>query len=324
MKRKISNGDRGISGQAQPTSPISMGYFLAVVATVIWAGNFIVARAFNDDILPVGLAFWRWAIAVVTLTPFAVRVTLEDWKLVQKHLLYLVVSALSGVTVFNTLIYIAGHTTQAINLALIAASSPIFIVLMSRLFYGELISLTRATGIMVVVFGVVLLIAGGSLERLLSISFAIGDLYMLLAAIIFAGYTMLVKRKPPAMRMKTFALCTFSLGLLLLAPFYALECWIYNPVVFNPSLMLALLYVGILSSVVAFLAWNKAITLIGPSRTALIYYLIPVFSGIAAWLLLGEAIALVHIFSMLLIVFGIIITNRTELGVAERRSRKKE
>ncbi|NET57929.1 MAG: DMT family transporter [Symploca sp. SIO2E6] len=287
-----------------------MGYFFAVVATVIWAGNFIVARAFNEDILPVGLAFWRWAIAVVTLTPLAVRVTVEDWKLVQKHLLYLVVSALSGVSVFNTLLYIAGHTTQAMNLALISASSPIFIVLISRLFYGELISLTHATGIMVVVFGVVLLITGGSLERLLSISFAIGDLYMLLAAIIFAGYTMLVKLKPPAMRMKTFTLCTFSLGLLFLAPFYALECWIYHPVVFNPSLILALLYVGILSSVVAFLAWNKAITLIGPSRTALIYYLIPVFSGIAAWLLLGEAITLVHIFSMLLIIFGIIITNR--------------
>jgi drug/metabolite transporter (DMT)-like permease len=324
MKRKILNGIGGILSQAQPKSLVSMGYFWALVATVIWAGNFIVARSFNQDILPVGLAFWRWTIAVVTLTPFAVRVTVEDWKLVQKHLRYLAVSALSGVTVFNTLIYIAGHTTQAMNLALIATSSPIFIVLMSRLFYGELISLRRATGIMIVVFGFVLLITGGSLQKLLSISFAIGDLYMLLAAIIFAGYTMLVKRKPPNLRMATFALCTFSLGLLFLTPFYALECWIYHPVVFNPSVMLALLYVGIFSSVVAFLAWNKAIILIGPSRAALMYYLVPVFSGIAAWLFLGEAITLVHIFSMLLIVFGIIITNRTESGVAEIRSRKKE
>ncbi len=324
MKRKILNGIGGILSQAQPKSLVSMGYFWALVATIIWAGNFIVARSFNQDILPVGLAFWRWTIAVVTLAPFAVRVTVEDWKLVQKHLPYLAVSALSGVTIFNTLIYIAGHTTQAMNLALIATSSPIFIVLMSRLFYGELISLRRATGIMIVMFGFVLLIAGGSLQKLLSISFAIGDLYMLLAAIIFAGYTMLVKRKPPNLRMATFALCTFSLGLLFLTPFYALECWIYHPVVFNPSVMLALLYVGIFSSVVAFLAWNKAIILIGPSRAALMYYLVPVFSGIAAWLFLGEAIALVHIFSMLLIVFGIIISNRTESGVAEIRNRKKE
>lgn len=289
---------------------ISTGYFLAVIATVIWAGNFIVARALNQDILPVSLAFWRWAIAVATLAPFALRSTVEDWKLVQKYLPYLTVSALLGVTVFNTLIYIAGHTTQALNMALISTSSPIFIVLMSRLFYGETISLTRAAGMMVVVSGVLMLIAGGSLERLLSMSFAIGDLYMLLAAIVFAGYTMLVKRKPPNLRMTTFTLCTFSLGLLFLSPFYALESLIYHPVVFNVPIALALLYVGVLSSVVAFLAWNGAIALIGPSRTGLIYYLIPVFSGIAAWLFLGEAISLVHIFSTLAIICGIIMTNR--------------
>ncbi|MEG4519883.1 MULTISPECIES: DMT family transporter [unclassified Microcoleus] len=290
----------------------SIGYFFAVVATIIWAGNFIVARALNQDILPIGLAFWRWAIAVATLAPFTVRAAVYDWKLIKKYLPYLTVSALLGVTAFNTLIYVAGHTTLAVNMALIAASSPVFIVLMSRLFYGELISLTRATGMAIAVSGVVLLIAGGSLEKLLSISFAIGDLYMLLASIIFAAYTMLVKRKPPKLRMTTFTLCTFSLGLLFLSPFYALECWIYHPVVLNPSIALALLYVGVLSSVVAFLAWNQAIALIGPNRTGLIYYLIPVFSGISAWLFLGEAISLVHIFSTLAIVSGIIITNRTE------------
>lgn len=299
---------------------VSIGYVLAVVATAIWAGNFIVARALNQDVLPIGLAFWRWTIAVATLAPFTVRAAVADWKLIQKSLPYLTVSALLGVTTFNTLIYVAGHTTLAVNMALIASCSPVFIVLMSRLFYGETISLTRAAGIAIAVSGVVLLIAGGSLERLLSISFAIGDLYMLLASIIFAGYTMLVKRKPPNLRMTTFTLCTFSLGLLFLSPFYALECWIYHPVAFNPSIALALLYVGVLSSVVAFLAWNQAIALIGPNRTALIYYLIPVFSGIAAWLFLGEAISLVHIFSTLAIVCGIIITNRTKSSLVGIRN----
>ncbi len=311
MKRKTSNLDRVILGETQPNSLVPMGYLLAVFATIIWSGNFIIARAFNQDILPVSLAFWRWFIAVITLLPFALRVTVKDWKIVTKNLPYLAISAFLGVTVFNTLIYMAGHTTQAINLSLIAASSPIFILLMSRLFYGEHISLTRGMGIIVVLIGVLLLITGGSLDRLLRISFTIGDLYMLFAAIIFAGYTMLVKRKPPAMRMITFNLCTFSLGLLFLTPFYGWECWIYHPVVFNFSIMLALLYVGIFSSVIAFLAWNKAISIIGPARTALIYYLIPVFSSLAAWLILDEVISFVHIFSMFLIVFGIIITNRT-------------
>lgn len=74
MKRKSSKGD-SISAEVQPMSLVAMGYFLAVIATVIWAGNFIIARAFNEDILRVDLAFWRWAIAVVSLTPFALGVT---------------------------------------------------------------------------------------------------------------------------------------------------------------------------------------------------------------------------------------------------------
>jgi drug/metabolite transporter (DMT)-like permease len=312
-----------MSGEAQFNSLIPMGYFLAVTATVIWGGNFFIARAFNDDIPPVGLAFWRWTIAIITVAPFALRSTIAEWKLVQKNLPYLAVSALSGVTAVNTLIYIAGHTTQAINLSLIAAASPVFVVLMSRIFYGDRISLTRAAGIAVVLVGVVLLVARGSLERLLSISFAIGDLYMLLAAIIFASYTMLVKQKPAAMNMKTFILCIFSLGWLFLTPFYLLESSIDRPVVFTPAIAIALLYIGIPASVMAFFAWNQAIVLIGPSRAALIYYLIPVFSGIAAWIFLGEAIELLHIFSMLLIVCGILITNRSESGIVESSSKQK-
>ncbi|KAF3884438.1 MULTISPECIES: DMT family transporter [Nostocales] len=99
-------------GQAEPKSLAFTGYFLAVVATVIWAGNFIVGRVFYMDILPVALAFWRWTIAVVTLMPFAMRTTIDHWKLVKKHLPYLSVSALLGVTAFNTSIYIAGYTSN--------------------------------------------------------------------------------------------------------------------------------------------------------------------------------------------------------------------
>ncbi|MEM9214161.1 MAG: DMT family transporter [Cyanobacteria bacterium P01_F01_bin.150] len=310
MEQKILKVSKQMQSQV-PLKSLLIGYLLAIVTTLIWAGNFIIARALHESILPVGLAFWRWTIATVSLGPFAIWTTIKDWKSLQINLPYLSISALLGVTVFNTLIYMAGHTSQAINLALIAAASPIFVVIMSRLFYNEAFSVKQTRGILIVLVGVVLLITEGSLGNLLSASFAIGDLYMLAAALIFAIYTMLVKRKPRAIRMITFTFSTFCLGLLFLAPFYALECLIYHPVNFNASIILALIYVGVLSSVVAFLAWNKAIDLIGPSRTALTYYLIPIFSGIFAWIFLGEAIVPVHIFSMFLIVIGIITTNQT-------------
>lgn len=285
------------------------GYCLAVAATALWAGNFIVARAFNQDIPPISIAFWRWTIAAIALAPFALPGTIKDWKLVKKHLPYLAVTALLGVTAFNTLIYVASHTTQAINMSLIATASPIFMVIMSRIFYGERITWKKTAGIAIAMSGVLLLISGGSLENLLHIDLRVGDLYMLLAAIVFASYSILVKGKPPAMSTTTFSMSIFSIGLLWLAPLYGWELVSSQEVVFHRSLVLGLLYVGIFSSVVGYIAWNQAIVLIGPARTALIYYLIPVFSGIEAWLLLGEPITLVHIFSMLSIVSGIILTH---------------
>jgi len=85
--------------------------------------------------------------AAITLAPFALPGTIKDWKLVKKHLPYLAGTALLGGTASNTLIYIASHTTQAINMALIATASPIFMVIMSRIFYGERITWKKAAGI---------------------------------------------------------------------------------------------------------------------------------------------------------------------------------
>ncbi|MBD2579047.1 DMT family transporter [Oscillatoria sp. FACHB-1406] len=286
-----------------------MGYIYAIAATLIWAGNFVIARGLNSAIPPISLAFFRWSIAFLALLPFALPSLLEDRKLFRKHFAYLSVTALLGITNVNTLIYIAGRTTQAVNMALIATSSPIFIVIFSRWFYGEKISLRRGLGLAIAVSGVILLVSGGSWEKLASISFAEGDVYMLLASVVFAGYTMLLKRKPSEMRLATFHLFTFGLGWIFLLPFYAIEISSSPPVNFNFTLSLALLYIGILASVVAFVAWNKAIILAGATRAALIYYLIPVFSGFAAWLILGEPIAPVHFLSTIAILTGIILTN---------------
>lgn len=288
-----------------------MGYIYAIAATLIWAGNFVIARGLNSAIPPISLAFFRWSIAFLVLLPFALPSLLEDRKLFKKHLFYLSVSALLGISNVNTLIYIAGRTTQAINMALIATSSPIFIVLFSCWFYGEKISLRRGLGLAIAVLGVILLVSGGSWEKLASVAFAPGDFYMLLASVVFAGYTMLLKRKPPELRLSAFHLFTFGLGWLFLLPFYAIERISSPPIDYSLTLILALVYIGVLASVVAFIAWNQAILLVGPTRAALIYYLIPVFSGFAAWLILDEPIAPVHFLSTIAIVTGIILTNRT-------------
>ena len=301
-----------MSDRPQSQSTTRSGYLLAVGATILWAGNFVLARGLHKEIPPVSLAFWRWVTAVAALAPFALRATVADWQLVRRHLAYLSVTALLGVTMFNTLIYTAGHTTNAINLALIAASSPIFIVLLARLFYGERISATKAIGTLVAVSGVVVLITNGSFSRVLEMTFAIGDVWMLGAAITFAGYNILVKRKPDGMSMQAFLLSTFGLGTLFLLPVYLWEHLAHGPVTLNRSTLLAVLYVGVFASLAAFFAWNRAITIIGTARTAVVYYLTPVFSGIGSSLFLGETISVIHVLSVALIIIGILIANRAQ------------
>jgi len=114
---------------------IIIGYLFAICATAIWSGNFIVARGLHQSIPPISLAFWRWFVAVVVFLPFALKSLIDEWNSVRKNIIYLSVTALLGVTIFNTLIYFAGRTTTAINLSLISLSFPIFIIILSRIFF---------------------------------------------------------------------------------------------------------------------------------------------------------------------------------------------
>lgn len=292
------------------------GILLAVGATVIWSGNFVIARGLHASVPPVGLAFWRWFVATIALAPFALPALIRQKKLVKENICYLSITALIGVTIFNTLIYIAGHSTSAINLALIAVSSPVFIIILDRLLCGEPITPARAAGTIVAIFGVILLITDGSLRQLMLLKFTVGDIWMLIAAFAFGIYSILAKRKPARMSVRTFLLSTFFLGLIFLLPFYLWEHARYQAVIPDRAMILAVFYVGIGASLIAFLLWNKAILYIGPSRAGLIYYLVPVFSGITAHIFLNEAIRIIHGFSMLLIFFGILYANRKRSGYA--------
>lgn len=285
------------------------GYVYAIVATAIWSGNFVIARGLSDQIPPVTLAFSRWAVAALVLLPFVVSRLVREWPVVRAHLPYLAVTALLGMTLFNTLIYIAGHTTTALNLTLIAISFPVFVLLLVRLFEGERVGMTRSCGIVAVIAGVLLLITKGDPAVLRTISFSRGDLLMLAAAFVFAVYNLLVKRKPPGLSFWPFQLCTILLGLLFLAPFYAWESWATGPILWRETTVIGVLYAGICASLAAFGLWNNAIFLIGPARAGMLYYTLPLFSGVWAFLLLGEQITALHLGCAVLIVSGIFVAN---------------
>jgi drug/metabolite transporter (DMT)-like permease len=290
--------------------PLLAGYGLALGATALWSGNFIVARGLNDLIPPVSLAFYRWLTAVLLFAPFAVQGVIREWPLVRRHLRYMAVTAFIGVTCFNTFIYIAGHTTTAMNLSLIAIIFPVFVVMISRVVFKEVLTVKRAVGILVVMTGVVCLITRGELGRILAIRFVAGDLWMLASALLFAVFSILLKHKPDDIRLYTFQFTLFSMGLVFLLPFFLWEQTRTPGLFLNQETLPSILYVGIFASLCAFLLWNRAILLLGPSRAGMIYYTLPLFSGLLAYLFLGESIGLVHAVSAVMILSGIILANQ--------------
>ena len=191
-----------------------------------------------------------------------------------------------------------------------AISAPMFMILLARVWFKELITTRKAVGTLVTACGVVVLVTGGSLETLVQLNFARGDLWVLISAICFAIYTMLIRSKPAEISSSTLLFSSFFLGLLYLVPFYLWEHAITGPVSFNATTTPAILYIGIGASLISYHLWNQAVALLGPTKPGLLYYLVPLFASISAWLFLGEAITLVHVTSLSLIVGGILVANR--------------
>ena len=291
-------------------SNTTKGVLFALFATLLWSANMVIASGIKGHIPPIGLAFWRWTVACIVLAPFAIKSTVGSFKIVKKHIRYLTLTAVLGITIFNTLIYFAGKTTSAVNLSLIAISIPLFIVVLSRIIFKEKVSNTKIVGIVTIITGVLVLISKGSLQALLHINFTIGDLLMLAACFFFAYYTILVRQKPDELTSKVFLFSVFVIGTILLFPFYVYEHIYYQKVIFDTKTALVISYVGVCASLISFYLWNEAIRLIGTSKTALIYYLIPVFSGILAYFFLNQAILLTQIISMGIIISGLLITNK--------------
>lgn len=286
------------------------GIVLAVLATLIWSGNFIIARGVIQDIPPVTLAFYRWLSATVIILPFAWKYIVPELKLVKERIPYFLLAAATGVSMFNTFVYIAGHYSTAINMALLGTcTSPVISVILARIFLKEKITGLRLAGMLVCITGVLLLMSKGSLETLLNFRFTKGDWWILAAAFTFAVYNTSVKKKPVKMSPVNFLFVVFLLGTVMLLPFYLYEVKEKGGIDIDLPNLSSILYLGLGASVICFLIWNKAIAALGSGRTALFGNLIPVFSSIEAVILLNEKISPIQIISFILVAAGLIIAN---------------
>lgn len=286
------------------------GYLLAFAASAVWSGNFIVARGLSNSVPPVTLAFLRGTAALIVLLPFAIRPFCRDIKIVRKHLGYLSLTAFLGVSLCHTFVYIAAHTSRALNLSLIGLGSPIFVVIIARLFLHDTLTLSRIAGLAVAISGAVLLITGGQIQRLTSLTFSEGDLWMLAQSVMFALYSILVQIKPAEISQGTLLSSMFILGWILLIPWFVWEISGVNTISLSSTTLAAIVYLAVGPSLVAYLCWNRAVKVIGSVRAGFVSYLIPLFAGIEAYLLLNEPVEWIHVLSGALILIGVFVATR--------------
>lgn len=286
------------------------GAGLALLAVIIWSGNFIIARAVIHDISPFSLSFFRWLCAAICILPFSAKKMYEERNAILHSWQYLFWTALFGITLFNTFVYIGGHYTTAINLALIGTtSSPIIAIILARIFLKEDIGWLKFAGVLLCISGVLFLLSRGDWRNLINFHFSTGDKWVILGATCFAVYNILTRQKPAAISAYSFLGVIFMLGTLLLVPFYIWDVKYEQPIIWSTHLVFIILFLGIGSSVIAYLLWNEAIARLGAGRTAIFGNLLPIFSSIEAAMILHESFTWVHVVGILLVFGGILLAN---------------
>ncbi len=293
----------------------SSPYLLLTLAVFFWSVNSVIGRYMRLEVPPIALAFWRWAGASLLIAVWAVPRMRRDWPLLRRHLPLLLVLSLTGVAMFNTLLYTGLQTTVALNAFLIQSLMPVLIMLFSYLVFGERITFRQAIGVALSLAGVVVVIARGELGILLNLALNRGDLLILVAVIGYALYSILLCRLP-AIHPLSFLGFTFSAGTLMLLPFYLWESLAVRPLSLNLPTLLTILYVVFFPALVSYFCYNRGVELIGANRAGLFIHLIPVFGTVLAVFFLGEDFRWYHGQGIVMIFAGIVLTLRRGRGAA--------
>jgi len=301
-------------------------YLVLIFPPLIWAGNYVVGRAIGDQIAPLNLAFWRWFLAALIVLPFVLKPIWQQRQLIRQHLVALLFISITGISAFNTLAYIGLQSTSVTNGSLFNSLIPIFIIILSRLFFNISGTTQQVWGIFISFFGVLLILSQLSLDKLINLSFNQGDLWMLVAGIDWAIYSILLKHhRPPEISNFTLLGITIILGCIILFPIYLWNPWNEPTPQFNQDVILALAYVVIFASLIAFFAWNYALAKVDAHIGGQFVHLLPIFGAILGMIFLGESLQIYHLIGGGLIAVGLLLSlNAFNFLVRPQRIQDKQ
>lgn len=284
---------------------------LMVIATIFFSGAFIAGKFSIAEFPVYSLTFFRFLIAAVVLFLIMWKKG-EDLTLEKADIPRILLLSLLGMVGYHVFFFTALKYTSSVNTSLIAATNPIMTTIMASLFLKEKFPKKAVGGILISFLGVAMIVTNGSIDVIKNMNFNVGDIYMLLAVLSFSLYFIVLKGIVGRVAPIKLTSYVFLFCVILLIPMVIYE----NPMRFLPKTTWtgwsSLIYMSIFASVIAYLIQQVSVKRIGPSKTSLYVNLVPLFSMIMAYFILGEVITLPKILAGFMIISGVIITLKSK------------
>ena len=284
-------------------------YLLLTLTALCWGANAIFGRLAVGEVSPMALVTLRWLGALGLLAVFAHAQVRRDWPAIRPRLAFVSAMGALGFTAFNALYYVAAHSTTAVNIGIIQGSVPVFVLVGALALYRTPVGGLQAAGVLVTMLGVAIVACGGDLERLATFTLNSGDLLMIAACALYAGYTLGLRGRPAVSALGLFTVMAGAAFLTSL-PLALAEAALGR---FQWPTATGWLIVALVTAFPSFLAqicFIQGVALIGPGRAGIFVNLVPVFASILALLVLKEPFEPFHASALALVLGGIWLSER--------------
>jgi drug/metabolite transporter (DMT)-like permease len=292
-----------------PPTPVR-AYALLTLAALFWTGNWVVGRLLADLVPPSALTFWRWAIAVALLLPFVGPRLWAARGLLARKWRPIVVLGLLGGGLHNVLQYWGLDYTLATNGAILNATTPVLIIVLGTLVFGDPFPRRAAAGALIALVGTLALITRLDFALLASVGPNRGDLLIFVSMVMLSGYTVGLRRRPAGLDALSFLACFAIVALVPVGIGYALEHAAGQRIVLNTTAIAGMLYIAVFPALLAYLFWDIGVRAVGSARAGVFMYLMPVFGSLLGMAFLGERFELYHAVGMGLIFAGVAMATR--------------
>jgi len=284
-------------------------YLLLVLTTLFWSGNMVLGRAIRDQVPPLSLAFWRWAIALALVLPLALPHLRSQWPLLRSNWQSVALLGLLGVGGYNTLAYVGLQYTPATNAVLLNSFIPIATITLSWIFLGKHLRGVEWLGVLLSFVGVTTIVCRGDLNTLAQLSLNVGDLWLLAAVFTWALYTIGLQWRPAGVDPMLLLAALTCVGLIALAPAYAWEIYQGRTIQVSTTALAGIAYTGIFPGFLGYVFYNRAVAEVGASKASLFIHLMPVFGTLLSAIFLDEIPQAYHYAGITLIFAGIYLTT---------------